>query len=234
MREMTLGATLTTLLMVMLSLGTATPAKAQQRFKFTDSLGTYTVKFQPHKSGLAPAIRERHDLRLSTSYGPRTGNGWTPGDGFIYDNHNGYPIEYAHESWVSLSGEYSSRLNEWLSIGCVATWTGGFQRCDLRNTSQRLGTRTANTLTAMAIVRMAWLRRGIVQLYSAAGIGLGVTLNKSYDNRRSSRLFGPYDITFIGISVGREWYAFFDISASSRGILNVGVGYRFNKSGDKK
>lgn len=53
-----------------------TDVTAQHTYKFSDSLGTYTVKFRPHVpdtqfalSPTKPLLPNTHELRLSTSWG---------------------------------------------------------------------------------------------------------------------------------------------------------------------
>ena len=79
----------------------------------------------------------------------------------------------------------------------------------------------------MPIVRFAWLRRGIVQLYSGVGLGFAVGYNEKIDY--NDTLFDvAYDVTFIGLSIGRDIFGYIDIGVGNRGVISAGIGYRFN------
>ena len=53
--------------------------------------------------------------------------------------------------------------------------------------------------------------------------------NKYYD----SFVLPSYEVTMIGLAVGRTVYGFVDFGMSSNSLSRIGVGYRFNtKSGE--
>jgi hypothetical protein len=84
----------------------------------------------------------------------------------------------------------------------------------------------------MPVARFAWYRQGIVQLYSSAGLGLGIERRERYWNGKEN-LWGCYcafDFKPLGISVGRKWFGFAEVGYGSRGVINVGFGCRINSN----
>ena len=112
--------------------------------------------------------------------------------------------------------------------GADVTWTTGYQRITSNVDRSHVDAFNYNNFTLMPIVRFAWVNRSIVQLYS--GFGIGATYG-FYDNTLTSvkhKVGIAWDVTFIGITVGRKWFGYLDIGAGNRGTISAGVGYRFN------
>jgi hypothetical protein len=217
-------------------------AEAQYRYTFRDSLGVYKVEFTPHKSGVSDAKRMSipvsvgaHEIRLGSSYSPYTTHGYTPSINWnpSYDFCKADGGEYSSSTpaWYTLGVEGGRWFKEWLYFGGAAVWTGGFDTLydaypyPVRS---RLYTYTNHNISLMPIVRFAWLRRGIVQLYSGVGLGMSLSVAERVDDRHVVADVA-FDVTFFGISVGRNFFGYLDIGAGSRGVVSFGVGYRFNR-----
>ena len=221
-------------------------AKAQYKYTFRDSLGVYKVEFTPHKSPMGDAQRMHipvsvgaHEIRLGLAYSAYTPLGyttdarWTPAWDFCSVDDGSYTSSNPH--WYTLGVEGGRWFKEWLYFGGAAVWSGGFDNLYEAYPypkRSRVYTYMSHNITLMPIVRFAWLRRGIVQLYS--GVGLGLSL--SFTERVEDRYVLPdvaFDATFVGISVGRDLFGYLDIGAGSRGVISFGVGYRFNNKTKK-
>jgi hypothetical protein len=215
-------------------------ASAQHTYKFRDSLGTYKVIFTPNDtntkfalSPTKPLAPRTHELRLSTSWGAT--NYWGEisnydeigylGNDFSYDT-----SYYGPSHHYAINLEYGYWVNEWFSIGANATWLIG--QCNIFNkyTHERVFTSREDCISIMPIARFAWYRQGMVQLYSSAGIGIGIERRVRYWNGKEN-LIDPYcafDFKFLGLSVGKKWFGFAEVGYGARGVVNVGFGCRIN------
>lgn len=228
------------LVVVLILILSSTTLSAQHTYKFKDSLGTYEVKFTPADPNTAfaasptkPLAPKTHELRLSTSWGATDWGGWTLYNqdihyvGSIHD-YTTYYMGPTH--YYTLSGDYSYWVNEWFNIGGSLTWVYGCRNMFDNITKQRIKTLHIDNISIMPMVRFAWYRNGIVQLYSSAAIGLGIEHRSNYDTRQHAwnDLYCAFDFKFLGFSAGRKWFGFAEIGYGSRGVINVGFGYRFN------
>lgn len=215
---------------------TTTELYAQHRYHFRDSLGTYEVKFTPaqrdaqfESSPTKPLLPKSHELRLGISwgatdyYGERANNGSNTLDKYMEQPHYSGP---AH--WYSASFDYGYWINEWASVGGTATWVGGIRNYYNPINHQRIDSQELHHVAIMAIGRFAWLHHGIVQLYSSFALGVGIEMSESYDGRALNYAYCAFDIKPLGISVGRRWFGYAEVGYGSRGVFNIGFGYRIN------
>lgn len=229
--------------MAMMMLPTVATAQTET-YEYSDSLGTYKVKFKPHKTTQTVATKERparpnytgyQELRLGLAWNPYTPNGYAPNFVSWYRHPIETPAnaELNRERWFTFNADYGGYVKRWLYIGGVASWTTGYRGISDIATHKRVDALNYNAITLMPELRFAWLNRGIVHLYS--GIGVGVTYayydreyTKSQGAIATSKWGVAFDATFIGIAVGREWFGYVDIGAGNRGTISAGFGYRFN------
>lgn len=212
---------------------------AQVNFTFRDSLGSYKVQFKPYASSevaarrlskplVAPAV----EMRLGTAYCANTPANYTTDswwDPSVYADQLGPNDPGANmPRWFTVGAEAGYWLKDWLYLGGTFVWTGGFSAVKDYTFHTRSHYYTYNSFTIMPIVRFAWVRRGIVQLYSSVGWGLNLAHVKE-PKRRYIEGAVAYDFTFVGISVGRNLFGYLDIGAGQRGAVSVGLGYRFNQ-----
>ena len=230
-------------MVTMVILLSATSAEAQYKYKFRDSLGTYKVTFTPHDAKsvrIAPPTKKplkAHSIeaRFGAAFAAPTGfgNGWTPGAGMntIYYGYETKPIGWqSWPRWFTLNGDVGYWVNEWLYAGGSLTWTGGFSGVYRSDTHQRTGLQSYNLYSIMPTMRFAWLRRGIVQLYSGVGMGLTITTRESNPlptRRVNIDVIAAYDLTFFGIAVGRKVFGYIDFGIGTRGAVSAGIGCRF-------
>lgn len=101
-------------------------------------------------------------------------------------------------------------------------------------TRKRVDTQHQDFISIMPTVRFAWLRRGVVQLYSSFSLGLGVEhylLNSDVGRPIYNTLYYcAFDIKPVGVSVGRKWFGFAELGYGSRGVFNIGFGCRINSN----
>lgn len=215
---------------------TTTELYAQHRYHFRDSLGTYEVKFTPAQRDAQfeslptkPLLPKSHELRLGISwgatdyYGERANNGSNTLDKYMEQPHYSGP---AH--WYSASIDYGYWINEWASVGGTATWVGGIRNYYNPINHQRIDSQELHHVAIMSIGRFAWLHHGIVQLYSSFALGVGIEMSESYDGRALNYAYCAFDVKPLGISVGRRWFGYAEVGYGSRGVFNIGFGYRIN------
>ena len=216
-----------------------TTSRAQYKYTFRDSLGVYKVEFKPYANPREearvmgrPVATGQHEIRLGmgaisdtpTSY--TIVNLWNPASDYMKISDDNYFA--GRTNWITLGLEGGRWFKDWLYVGGALVWTGGFDRLHHGGTHDLAYTYHSTNLSLMPTLRFAWVRRGIVQLYSGLGVGIAVAYNEEvYSNMW--RFGVAYDCTVIGISVGRNIFGFFDVGAGMRGVMRFGIGYRFNK-----
>lgn len=217
-----------------------------QSYKYImrDSLGTYKVTFTPKKDVNVvdgkpikrPLVARTHELRAGIGFSvPTMWGGMSSAEQLPKNYNNGHtlPYYYGDTRWLTLTGDYGYWIKDWFYLGGSLTWTEGYAYRYDRYAYGRLGSRTVNYFSVMPMVRFAWLRRGIVQLYSGAGLGFGAYFMENDRDTVSSRATFNYDLTFIGLSVGRTWFGYIDFGTGSRGAITAGFGYRFQSKSKK-
>lgn len=221
-------------LLLILIIG-STPLFAQHTYKFIDELGTYEVKFTPRdpntefsQSPTKPLAPKTHELRYGIAWG---GTDWfgTPAFGWELGSFNTSEHGYTSATvWLTHNFDYGYWINEWLSVGGTVTWTSG--RCHLysNKTHAKLDTSHVDYVGFMPTVRFAWIRRGIVQVYSSLSLGAGFEVRENYLDENIYEAFCAFDFKPLGLSVGRNFFGFVELGYGTRGIVNAGIGYRFN------
>lgn len=228
-------ATLVALLLIFITPHTTS---AQHTYKFRDSLGTYEVKFTPTSNDIRiapsptkPLAPNTHEIRLGTGWIAHTYWGQNTLSDRVYDHSvkpNEKPSFYGESKWYTLNIDYGYWIKEWLYVGGVATWTSGYLNRYDSITQRRLYTINEHIFGIMATSRFAWYRRGIIQLYSGCGIGVGGVISESgYYRENRGEACVMFDVTAIGVSAGRKWFGYADVGYGSRGVIRVGFGYRF-------
>ena len=70
--------------------------------------------------------------------------------------------------------------------------------------------------------RFEYLRRDVVQLYSGIGVGATERHDESY-----VVALPMIDVTYLGVTVGRNIYGFAELGGGINGCIRVGMGYKF-------
>lgn len=213
----------------------STPLFAQHTYKFRDSLGTYEVKFTPRDpdtefkaSPIKPLLPKTHELRYGIAWG---GTDWSGEPAFTWELGNFATEERGYTSptvWLTHNFDYGFWINEWLSIGGTLTWTSGRRHMYSHYTHKRLDVDRVDYIKIMPTLRFAWIRRGIVQVYSSVSLGAGLEIRDNIYDKNIYEAFCAFDIKPLGLSVGRRFFGFIEAGYGTRGIINAGFGYRFN------
>ena len=87
-------------------------------------------------------------------------------------------------------------------------------------------------LSVMPSVRFTYLNRPWVRLYSGVDVGVGFLLSdrnssSKDENSDNGNIFCAFNITPIGVNVGKGFYGLFELNAGFDSIIKVGIGARF-------
>lgn len=226
--------------LLLISLLSTSTVKAQYTYKFSDELGTYKVVFTPanrntkiEATKTKPLAPHAHELRLSMTWGGADAIGLAANHTLYYiGNAADYPQNpiWGPQLWLGATLDYGYWVNEWFSIGGALTWTAGIRNIYDNKTQQHYLTLREDYVSFVPIARFAWLRRGCFQLYSSIGFGVGIEHRVRYIDGKNN-FYDPYfayDLKPIGIAVGHNCFGFIEAGYGSRGVINVGFGYRIN------
>jgi hypothetical protein len=125
---------------------------------------------------------------------------------------------------ISLSYSYS--LKKWLALGGMTTYNCYFYSEYERSTRKVVGQFEKHFFAFMPTIHFTWLNKKIISLYS--GGALGVAFLYTYSRGEHLWEVAPaFQLTFIGIRVGKTWYGFGEYGVGVKGFLATGVGYKF-------
>lgn len=122
----------------------------------------------------------------------------------------------------SLYAEYTTSINPWFSIGAKCTFAAKWLSEYDSHTHELFARHNAYDIGALLNMRFEWLRRESVQMYSTVGVGLA-----AHFERAEGRCLPMFDVTFVGLSVGRSFYGFVELGEGISGSLRGGFGVRF-------
>ena len=118
--------------------------------------------------------------------------------------------------------EYSRYINKWLMIGGKAMFSSVYYHERNIGTNKRVCSHYDNTYAMFVNIRFEYLRRDVVQLYSGIGVGATVRHDESY-----VVALPMIDVTYLGVTVGRNIYGFAELGGGISGCIRVGMGYKF-------
>ena len=190
----------------------------------------YAVDNNEEKSTKRPSYNHgSNDFRFGFGYYALTPAGYTLNSEWnpvlwnsLYDG-----VMYMPADWYTFNLDYGYWVKDWLYVGMSLIWSGGFSKGINRDNEYQQVTFNYNCMTALPMVRFAWLRRQNVQFYSAVGVGYNYAIYETNSGRRDTEHALAYDATLIGMSVGRKFFGYLELGIGSRGIGRAGIGYRF-------
>lgn len=130
---------------------------------------------------------------------------------------------------------YSYRMRSWLNLCFSTSYSAYWRKFYEYYTRIEHGKEYTHYLGFAPAVRLTWLNRKYVRMYSTLGVGITF---KWYKNENISstncKILAIPEVSVIGISVGKTWYGFAEAGPSHHGSFNMGIGYRFNIGNNKK
>lgn len=129
--------------------------------------------------------------------------------------------------------EYTGAGTRWLDWTASASYTQASSVLTHARTGEVVGDYYLGHYSLMAGIRLKWVNRPAFQLYS--GVNAGVTV--FHEDVNSSLPLGfaakgvhaamTMDINWLGMSVGRKFYVFAELTSGFIGVFQTGFGYRF-------
>ena len=100
-------------------------------------------------------------------------------------------------------------------------WCDSFRGVD----GKKIGTRKAAALMFVPTYRLYYMSKDMVRLYGSVSLGLIAYFNNS---NRSMPADAVFELSPVGVEVGRDWYGFLELGAGSVYVgFSFGAGYRF-------
>ena len=142
------------------------------------------------------------------------------------------PDAYKGIYWTpNISVGYKYRLAKWFWLGATVSYTGFYDVSYDRVTNEKLSTQSDHIITIMPSVRFSWLNKKYVTLYSGLSLGYALDIyqrNSATDPYVNYGHGGCFQLTAVGVHVGRKWYGFTEIGMGFQGFIQAGFGYNFN------
>lgn len=169
----------------------------------------------------------QHELRLTAGVWPLIAyvNMWTTCvDEYFVPGQPRRGSVYTSGAW-SLAYDY--RFARWFDLGLALSYYGEYNRLYGSFGWTPIGHDRTHCVSVMPVVRLTWLDRKWVRMYSSAGMGVLVE-RETYGSGGSYRdVLVAFQFTPIGISVGRALFGFAEIGFGAQGTAMIGVGYKF-------
>ena len=195
-----------------------------------------------------PGRREAHD----SDYEVRIGWGWCPMFGVSdfgrvgQSGFFGYYFDFDPNYTETLAGIYlpglgpgymtgvisaeiDFNLKRWFSVTVGVGVNSAFQDLYDPVTGRKTGRNKGAAVTLLPEARFNWLNRGVMRMYSALGVGLGMDIKRNERLDYTDTGFFPvFQVTPFGISLGRKVYWFAEVGIGLQYIGGMtGVGMRF-------
>ena len=125
---------------------------------------------------------------------------------------------------------YYYQVTHWCQVG-VKTVVEGSKLTYYTDTTKRVIDHVSQDvlLSFMPSVRFTYLNRPWVRLYSSVDVGVGFFLSSTggSDGDSGNKALFAFNVTPIGVSVGKKFYGLFELNAGYDAIVKVGIGARF-------
>lgn len=154
------------------------------------------------------------------------------GIGNIYEASRYYEKERTSGSWTAA---FTFNFTKVMALGASLSYEGGWSGLYRRSDGTKVTGCADNYISPLLTLRVSWLNRPLVRMYSSVGGGVAVNLTREATLEEGKRLPVESDVTFsfqvtpIGISVGRKLFGFAEAGIGHQYVGGFfGIGYRFN------
>ena len=127
----------------------------------------------------------------------------------------------------SMKVTYRYHFRSWLSFGGSVSYCGAYRHY-YNSTKEITGYASKHITGLSADLNFVWLSRKALTLYSGLQVGVIGLVGKYRDDKPDVNFFPLVQLTAIGISGGRRWYGFAELTAGMEGFARAGFGYRFS------
>ncbi|MDD7724461.1 MAG: hypothetical protein SOY07_09235 [Bacteroidales bacterium] len=136
----------------------------------------------------------------------------------------------------ALTAQFTHRAGQKVSFGLAFTYEQTTEDCivKIRNYESKVGELTNRYFTATPLLRFNWVEGNLVMFYSKLAVGL-TFIGDSFDNiaeepydiqSQKQHYFG-YQISPVGLVIGRKLCGFIEAGYGSHGLVQAGLTYRF-------
>lgn len=130
---------------------------------------------------------------------------------------------FGRRSGGSLSLVYTCRFATRGEVGASVAYIRYF------NTLRMPGTSLSRSLSDMPLVRVLWVSRSALRIYSGLELGLQAEYRRGYFARRyASAVHFAAQCTFIGLQCGNRVFFNTEIGIGARGAIAVGIGWKID------
>lgn len=183
-----------------------------------------------------PYVLRNHEIALSGAFAPGQYSLGYPyvqdrrcnfahsgfSDGHInglYESSKFYTKQFISGTW---SVQYVYNFTKVIALRVSLSYEGGWTKNYSRQTDAVLSCVSNHFLTPMAGLRVSWLNRGLVRMYSGIDFGVCINFKKITDVNLAGQL------TAVGLSLGTQIFGFAELGIGSVYMGGcIGVGYRF-------
>lgn len=145
-----------------------------------------------------------------------------------------YEIEYDGNTYMTpvIGVEYTYNFKRWFAIEAGVYYSTLFHNRYSRLDDSKTGFSSNSTYTVAARAKFTYFSRGLVTMYSSAGLSshffVSTSLSKAKEEYYVSVGIVPFiDLKLFGLTVGKKLYGFAECGLGGFGLVNAGIGYRF-------
>lgn len=184
-----------------------------------------------------PYVLRNHEIALSGAFAPgqyslgysyisdkvyedfsSAGSSYGPING-LYESSKVYRKQFTTGTW---SVQYVYNFTKVLGLKVSLSYEGGWSKTYSRLTDKSLSCVSNHFLTPMVGLRVSWLNRGLVRMYSGIEAGVAAEISGAPHIQIAGQ------VTAVGLSLGTQIFGFVELGAGCIYMGGcVGVGYRF-------
>jgi hypothetical protein len=143
-----------------------------------------------------------------------------------YNNGKYYYDDKFYTQAITIS--YTNEINRWLALSINASYSGVFQNERESDGDKIIDKYRKHRIAIFPMARFTYFNRPMIRLYSAAGFGFGM-IKEGWSNNGRDKTDNSIDgqLTFFGVSVGKKFFASWELGYGAMGYLIMAGGYRF-------
>lgn len=218
----------------------ALPAAAQKIYNYDEqprknNKGKILPALKTHEAGLTLGLGN-NDRDIVRNYRSPFNFGYAkdieyhePGPGSLFDSSHYYWIPV--RSTCHFNFHYYYTLNRFLQLGGTISYYIASNKTYTTVDRELYSQWRTHYISVIPTIRFNYIKKEWFSMYSSVGIGYGHYFRKysgksEYDYTSNDPFMG-WDITFLGISVGKTVFLNAEWGTRRTGLFRVGAGYRF-------
>lgn len=157
-----------------------------------------------------------------------------PAYGLLHDKYK--ESRYGRHCFAALSAVYTYPIARRWEIGAGLSYTGFYNGLWRRADSRKVGSHREYYVSIMPLaVRYSWIYRNRFRLYSGGETGVMLAMRRGFfEEEFSSEVRWTGQFVLLGFTCGRNFFFCGEFGTGCRGILNLGVGWRFDVKNTKR